>query len=110
MYMYLLNEIIKGENRDIILETIDYANKQWKYILETNNYSEIKHLERELERKVGHRTLGKCLVFYTGITQFYNDGFYDCNKEELRLVLNNMYGICIEIDRMIDKFREDYNI
>jgi hypothetical protein len=108
--MYLLSEIIKGEDREIILDAIDYANEQWKNILETKNYSEIKPLERELERKTRDITIGKELVFYTGVMQFYKDGFSECNKEELRAVLDNMQGICLEIDSMIRSFRKDRNI
>ncbi|BCZ47578.1 hypothetical protein psyc5s11_36450 [Clostridium gelidum] len=109
MSMYLLAEIIKGDNRGKILEAIDYANEQWKAILENENYSEIKHLERKLEHMTSIST-GKSLLFYTGITQFNDDGFSECNKAELRAVLDNMHGICLEIDSMISSFKKDYNI
>lgn len=109
MSMHLLTEIIKGDNREKILNAIDYANEQWIAILENENYSEIKHLERRLENMTDIST-GKSLLFYTGITQFNNDGFLECNKAELRAVLDNMQGICSEIDSMIRSFKKDYNI
>lgn len=109
MSMHLLAEIIKGDNREKILKTIDYANEEWKAILENKNYSEITHLERRLEHMT-NITTGKSLLFYTGITQFNNDGFLGCNKTELRAVLDNMQGICLEIDSMIRSFKKEYNI
>jgi len=109
MSLHLLSQIIQGENKGQILEAIDYANKQWKEILENNNYSEIPHLERRLEHMTDIST-GKNLIFHTGIAQFYNDGFVDCNREEVRIVLKEMQGICSEIDSMIHNFRKDYNI
>ncbi|MEQ3337782.1 hypothetical protein [Clostridium butyricum] len=109
MSMHLLAEIIKGDNREKILSAIDYANEQWKVILENENYSEITHLERRLEHMTNIST-GKSLLFYTGITQFNNDGFSGCSKRELRAVLDNMQGICLEIDSLIRSFKKDYNI
>lgn len=109
MSMYLLAEIIKGDNREKILKAIDYANEQWREILVKKNYSEIKFLERRLEHMTNIST-GKSLLFYTGITQFNDDGFSGGNKAELRAVLDNMQGICFEIDTMMHGFKKDYNI
>lgn len=109
MSMHLLAEIIKGNNRENILSAIDYANEQWKAILENKNYSAIAPLERRLEHMTSIST-GKKLLFYTGITQFNNDGFSGCSKSELRAVLDNMQGICLEIDSLIRGFKKDYSI